>query len=206
MHIVARLAVFAASLLVASATSATELSGRSANASAGDCTAVDATVLEWKPKDGPMAAFIANAFASNRGNTFIALGYDHKGMWSAEIDAGSDACDCATLNLVVTALGTGKRTATRLAQSHDEAPSKADLETIKKQIFVLAKAPHAISRLRHDYHLQLPKRDAHGHIAHFSGWFAEFDPSGAAPMRFSIQSTKDMCWCTQKWTAYALKP
>ncbi|MFO0547081.1 MAG: hypothetical protein U0271_01770 [Polyangiaceae bacterium] len=172
------------------------------------CSHFRATVMRWTPAEGPPATFIADTYMRLGGNTFIGLGYDATGYWSAEATRGSDPCDdCSFLSIVHTGFD-GKREFYPVGQGVDFDPQQSPAErrkSIKQKIFTLAAGPLDFKSLRHDYRLTLPKHDADGQIARFTGWFVEVETKDKPLLRFGVWAESFMCWCEDGWVGYTLK-
>lgn len=170
------------------------------------CAFASAEVLRWTPADGPLASYVADAFLT-KGDVFIALGYDARGLWSAEADPGTDACACSRFYLRHTSFS-GERLSSHLIGQGSESDEQTDplkrRNGIKQKVFTVASGPLDVTSLRQDFSIALPKHDAEGTIEKFSGWFAEIKKTDGALLRFAIVSTPTMCWCNSTWKAYTL--
>ncbi|NUP05787.1 MAG: hypothetical protein HOW73_06980 [Polyangiaceae bacterium] len=202
-------AALAFTLAVSSDASAEGLRGEPFGGGIG-CGSAYADIERWTPAEGPAAAYIADAFMQHGGSLWMALGYDDTGFWSAEGYA-ADACDdCDQLDLVHTTFS-GTRTSFSVLTSElrDKSRSADDPAAtlragIKQRLFSLAAKTWPVTKLSHDYKLELPKHDADGKIEKFTGWMAEVKKKDGFLLRFGPVGHPHMCWCDQSFTGYTL--
>lgn len=60
-----------------------------------------------------------------------------------------------------------------------------------------------MEKLHRDYDLTTPAHDTDGHIAKFTGWFANVE-AGGHQLRFAQLARQSNCWCFGHWKGYAL--
>ena len=176
--------------------------------SLGGCNLVRAQVERWSPAQGPPAAFLAQRFLDNGGeSTLVVLGLDPAGVWTAELGAPSDACDdCDQLALVHTSFaGKRKRHLVADATHLSELEPEARRARVKQALFRLAAGPWRVSELSQRYRLTLPRHDAEGRLERYTGWFAEVAAPDRPALRFGVRSESQMCWCFPSWRGYALR-
>ena len=167
-----------------------------------------ADVVQWTPKKGAVARFIADTFASSSTGLWIGLGRSGTTFWSAEGGDASDACDeCRELRLVETSAG-GKRKVHTVLGSADLTRIGPDAAAQKAHVLAtlwkLASKTWPADKLTQDYTLTTGKPPAN-------------DPDGAPPfavkvtakdtfdIRYDLGAKKLMCWCTYDWKARTAK-
>jgi hypothetical protein len=169
----------------------------------GGCNLVSAEVLRWTPADGPPAAFVASTWTTTSGNVLVLLGADGAGFWTAEIDAGSDACDdCRRLHLARTAWN-GRRTRHLVVEADALRELGVDEQRgrVKRGLFALWPA----TGLAQTYRVEMAPHDAEGRLGRYTGWFAGVRVPDRPGVRFGVQYEPTMCWCDDAWHAYALR-
>lgn len=199
-------ALCAATLLVHPA-EAVPLSVGAAPEGVGGCNVIETEVLRWTPRRGPPATYIVERYLQRPANLLVVVGVDGTGVWTAEVDAGSDACACSELFLVHTAFD-GKRVrhavgvGEELAASGSRLPS--DRAGMLRLIFALRSVPWG--QLRHEYSVTYPPRNADGSLKRYTGWFVQIRVRNHAPVRYGVLSEPQNCWCFQRWRGYPVKP
>lgn len=173
----------------------------------GGCNLVRAEVERWSPAQGPPAAFLAQRFLDNGGQSrLVVLGLDRTGVWTAELGAPSDACDdCDRLALVHTSFS-GKRSRHLVADASqlNELEREARRARVKQVLFKLAAGPWQVSELSQRYRLTLPRHDVEGRLERYTGWLAQVEVPERSTLRYGVRNESQMCWCFPSWHGYAL--
>lgn len=168
----------------------------------GRC-ARSADVVQWSPKNGAVARFVADTFASITGTgLWIGLGRSKTAFWSAEGGEPNDACDdCRTLHLVETRFD-GTRTRHAVLDQADLTRIGTDAAARKAHVLAtlwkLAAKTWPAAQLTQDYTLAAGKPPA-GNTGGSPAFIAEVAVKGQPTLRWDLTAKPFMCWCEYGW-------
>lgn len=172
----------------------------------GSC-ARDAQVLQWSPKKGAVARFVADTFLSNdKTGLWIGLGRTGSSFWSAEGMVQSDACDdCRVLYLVETK-SDGARTLHRVFDAGDHAGKDAEARKaiVLGKLWKLASKTWPADKLTQDYTFTAGKPPARAPGGH-PPFAARVETKGTFDLRYDLGAKTEMCWCFYGWKVKSVK-
>lgn len=168
----------------------------------------DAQVVQWSPKKGAIARFVADTFASNdKTGLWIGLGRSGSSFWSAEGGDPNDACDdCRELYLVETKSdGARKLHPVFKAADHPDKDAEARKALVLRKLWKLARTTWPADKLTQDYTFTAgrpPAKDPEGDPP----FAARVERKGTFDLRYDLGAKTEMCWCFYEWRVKSVTP